>query len=104
MKKRMMSNIVILSLLFVMVAISPSLASKFPGERQTEMIFSQTEENLNFIPASDTLKPILEQYLNSEELGEVPNVVVEYNVHTGVEEKYTINYEDIKSDVSRLEP
>ena len=104
MKKRMMSNIVILSLLFVMVAISPSLASKFPGGNQTEMIFSQTEENLNFIPASDTLKPILEQYLNSEELGEIPNVVVEYNVRTGVEEKYTINYEDIKSDVTRLEP
>jgi glutamyl endopeptidase len=103
MKKHMKSKLLILSLIFVMVAIFPSFSNRLPDKGIVGINFTHSDEDLISIPASATLKPILEQYLNSEGSSEESNVIVEYNVQTGIEEEYTINYNEIQSDVTQLE-
>lgn len=103
MKKRII-NIGILSLIFVMVAISPSITSNLSSERQADIIFAQSQDVFKYIPASTRLEPILDTYLTPSVSGEEPNVVVEYDTRTGVEREYAVNYDEIVSDITRLEP
>jgi len=104
MKKRIVSNIVGLCLIIVMVALSPSIIGKIPAEREVEIKITQTWDEKHIIPAEATLEPILERYLNSQDSSEEPNVIVEYDVQTGREHKYTVNYEEIRSPIIQLEP
>lgn len=100
----MLRRIVGLWLILIMVAMSPSLPLRFQGQRHAEILFTQSPIELNFISASETLEPIFEKYLNPVETRQESNVIVEYDVQTGMEEVYTINYDEIHSNITRLEP
>ncbi len=104
MKKRTKFSIIGLSLIFLMVAIVPSVSSRIPVGRQFEIVYAQNQEEINYISAGSTLEPILDTYLNSFDITEPSNVIVEYDVKTGIETEYTINYEEIESELTRLEP
>ena len=103
MKQRTKLSIAGLCLIFVMVGIAPSLSLRIPGDSHLEIFFPTSQEDYDVFPAEDTLEPVLDTYLNSEADSE-SNVIVEYDVKTGVERRYSVDYDEISSDKTHIEP
>ena len=82
MKKRTILNFVGLFVVFSVIAIAPSINTGIPLGNRAEFISTNSPDENNFITASSTVKDI-----NSDDIVGEPNVVVEYNVETGVEKK-----------------
>ena len=64
MKQRTKISIIGLCLVFVVVAITPTMGSRIQVGRQMEIVYAQSPEELNYVTASSTLEPILDTYLN----------------------------------------
>ncbi|MBN2156738.1 MAG: trypsin-like serine protease [Candidatus Lokiarchaeota archaeon] len=103
MKKRVLRNIEVLCLILMITVISSSLNRITPNQKHAEIIFSPPQNESIGVPVETTMEPFLDQYLNAESSGESIEIV-EYNVKTGVEETYNVNFDEIHSVGTQIEP